>query len=92
MYKNLYKQCVAILHVMWNKVDRRSDTVMLRGGAPAEQLDDIFEASELATALGLSKKDAEWAYVSFCVKFTTNELIKLKRKMEEQDAPTRNTL
>jgi len=86
MYKNIYKQCVAILHVMWNKVDRRSDTVMLRGGAPVEQLNDIFEASELAAALGLSKKDGEWAYVSFCVKFTTDELTKLRRKMEEQDA------
>ncbi len=71
---------------MWANVDRRSNTLMLRGSAPAELLDDLFEASEFAARLRLSKKDVEWAYVSFCVKFTTEELLKLKRKMEEPDA------
>ena len=72
---------------MWANVDRRSNTLMLRGSAPAELLDDLFEASEFAARLRLSKIDGEWAYISFCVKFTTEELLKLKRKMEEPDAP-----
>ena len=71
---------------MWANVDRRSNTLMLRGSAPAALLDDLFETSEFAARLRLSKKDGEWAYVSFCVKFTTEELLKLKRKMEEPDA------
>ena len=70
---------------MWANVDRRSNTLMLRGSAPAELLDDLFEASEFAARLRLSKKDGEWAYISFCVKFTTEELLKLKRQMEEPD-------
>ncbi|MFA5456497.1 MAG: hypothetical protein WC261_02575 [Synergistaceae bacterium] len=71
---------------MWTKVDRRSDTIMLRGGAPASLLNDIFEASEFTAKLKMSKKDGEWAYTSFCVKFTTEQILKLKRKMEEDSA------
>jgi len=71
---------------MWKKVDRRSDTVMLRGGAPVENLDDIFKASEFAAKLKISKKDGEWAYVSFCVQFTTEQLLKLQKRMESSDA------
>lgn len=66
---------------MWEKVDRRSNTIMLRGGSPAENLPDVFEASEFAKAIGLTKKDAEWAYVSYCVEFTTAQLLKTKKEV-----------
>jgi hypothetical protein len=76
---------------MWEKTDRRSNTIMVRGGSPAENLPDIFEASEFAKSIGLTKKDAEWAYVSYCVDFTTKQLLKTKREVFE-NATTRSSL
>lgn len=75
---------------MWEKVDRRSNTIMLRGGAPAENLNNIFKASEFAKKIGKTKKDGEWAFVTFCVQFTTTSLLETMQALDTQegdDAP-----
>jgi len=74
---------------MWEKEPNKvSKRYLIQGSAKLTELDDIMKASEFAVRCGLIKKDNQYKYATFCIKFTTGELIKAMKSMEGQpDAP-----
>lgn len=60
-------------------------TRVLKGGAPVEDMEDIKTASLFAYNCKLSKKDSEYAYVTFCIAFTTKSLMETMAALAEED-------
>jgi len=71
---------------MWKEHQQVAhQTRVLKGGAPAEKMDDIKRASLFAHACGMSKKDSEYAYVTFCIAFTTKSLLATMKEINPED-------
>jgi len=54
---------------------------MLRGASPIENGDNILAASKFAYESSMIEGNNEYAFISFCVKFTTEQLLKTKREL-----------
>jgi len=67
----------------WRDFDKRNKTIMLKGARPVEKAPAILEASAFAFDTGMIRSDSEYAYVSFCIEFTTNQLLETKRTMKD---------
>ena len=76
----------------WREFDKRNQTIILKGGRPMKKSKDILEASDFAFKNGMIHADSEYPYVSFCIEFTTNQLLETKRAMKDNHATTRNSL
>ena len=69
---------------MWKENQQVAhQTRVLKGGAPVEKMDEIKTASLFAYTCGMSKKDSEYAYVTFCIAFTTKSLMETMTKLAE---------
>jgi hypothetical protein len=74
---------------MWDKAPNKvGHKYLMQGSAGVADLPDIMSASEFAARCGLTTKDNQYNYTTFCIKFTTGELLKAMNTMEGQpDAP-----
>jgi hypothetical protein len=71
---------------MWKEHQQVAhQTRVLKGGAPAEKMDQIKQASLFAYNCGLSKKDSEYAFVTFCIAFTTKSLLATMKELTTED-------
>ncbi|MFA5177031.1 MAG: hypothetical protein WC440_02625 [Candidatus Omnitrophota bacterium] len=71
---------------MWKENQQVAhQTRVLKGGAPVEEMENIKTASLFAFNCGLSKKDSEYAYVTFCIAFTTKSLMTTLKELAAED-------
>jgi len=70
--------------MVWKKFDVRSQTIMLRGSAPAENGDKLLKASAIAEKRGMIITDSEFPFVSFCVAFTVDRLLEMEEKLSKR--------
>jgi hypothetical protein len=75
---------------MWEKEPNKvSKRYLIQGSAKLDELEDIMKASEFAVRCGFITKDNQYKYATFCIKFTTGELMKAMKAMDGQiDAST----
>jgi len=72
---------------MWKEHQQVAhQTRVLKGGAPVEEMDRIKRASLFAHSCGLSKKDSEYAFVTFCIAFTTKSLLATMKELSTEDS------
>jgi hypothetical protein len=71
------------MHTMvWKKLTTKSKTVLLRGGIPEERMKDVYQTSKFASETGQSDGDHEYAYVQYCILFTTDKLLEVMERLK----------
>jgi len=76
---------------MWEKKPNQvGHKLLIQGSAKLTDLDDILLASEFAAKCGMIPKDNQYNYTTFCISFTTKELLKIMTELatEGPNAPT----
>jgi hypothetical protein len=76
---------------MWVKRPNQvGHKLLIQGSAKLSELDDILKASEFAASCGMIKKDNQYSYTTFCIAFTTKELLKTLNALDSEgpDAST----
>jgi pantoate kinase len=68
---------------MWtNSPNKVGKKYLMQGSIKLPELENVMKASEFAVRCGFMPKDNQYSYISFCIKFTTGELLKAMSAME----------